>query len=210
MDHNKVITATAKKALSPLGLRRQRQSRIWYDDHGWWAIVVEFQPSAWERGSYLNIGLSWMLYERSSWAFDIGHREQDFKRASDEDQFEAAMDNVAAYAARRVLEYRDRFSSLDQMRAHYRDLGDGSWDDYYAGVLAGLSGDRETAEQRLSLVIDAPARVTWHRALQFRCRDLVRLLAQPRSFRDSILGIVLRCRSARCLAEMPVDEIALP
>lgn len=65
MDHNKIIQAVAKKALSPLGLRRDGKSRVWYDDHGWWAIVVEFQPSSWGRGSYLNVGLSWMLYEQS-------------------------------------------------------------------------------------------------------------------------------------------------
>ena len=46
MDHNKIIASAAKSALKPLGLKRVGRSRTWYDDHGWWAVVVEFQPSA--------------------------------------------------------------------------------------------------------------------------------------------------------------------
>ena len=57
-DHNRVIDAEARQALKPLGLYRKGKSRVWYDDHGWWLIQVEFQPSAWFRGSYLNVGIS--------------------------------------------------------------------------------------------------------------------------------------------------------
>jgi hypothetical protein len=211
MDHNKVIRAAAKGALAPLGLIQQRNSRIWYDDHGWWAIVVEFQPSGFDRGSYLNVAVAWMLYECEHWAFDIGGRAEGFHAASGEHQFEAAMSAVAAVAARKVIEYRERFSTLEDMRSYYQTVdGQGGWPDYYAGVLEGLCGDRASAERRFMAVISAPASFTWHRALQFRSQDLLRLLGNPGFFRDSILGIVLRCRAGRCLGEMPVEEIALP
>src|SRR5580700_11911049 len=113
MNHNKLIAATAKKALIPLGVRQQRNSRIWYDDHGWWAIVVEFQPSSWDRGSYLNVALSWMLYESDHWTLDICNREEGgFRSVTSGDDFEAAITELATCAARRVLEFRERFSSL--------------------------------------------------------------------------------------------------
>lgn len=212
MDHNKLISAAAKKTLGPLGLIQQRKSRIWYDDHGWWAIIVEFQPSSWDRGSYLNVALSWMLYECDHWTLDICNREEGgFRSATSGDDFEAAMTELADRAARRVLEYRERFSSLDKMCKHYDTIdGHGEWPDYYAGVLAGLRGDREAAERRLSLVLSAHAATTWHRALQFRCQDLIRFLGEPTFFRDSVLGIILRCRSGRCLGDLPVEEIMLP
>jgi hypothetical protein len=212
MDHNKLIGIAAKKALSPLGLRRQRTSRIWYDDHGWWAVVVEFQPSSWSRGSYLNVGLSWMLYEHAHWSFDIGSREMGFQSASEAQPFEAAITEMAAIAAQRVLDYRDRFSTLDKMCEHYKSLEsrEGWWSNYYEGVLSGLRGDRAWAEKHFSSVISQAAAYTWERALQFRCQDLMRLLGEPSHYRDSVLGIVLRCRSARCVEEMPPQEIGLP
>src|SRR6202000_1719294 len=38
----------------PLGLERRGRSRTWIDDQRWYAIVVEFQPSGFSKGSYLN------------------------------------------------------------------------------------------------------------------------------------------------------------
>lgn len=212
MDHNKLIAAAAKTALAPLGLMQQRKSRIWYDDHGWWAIVVEFQPSSWDRGSYLNVGLSWMLYEAGYWSFDISKREEGaFRSATSGNDFDAAIQDLAARAALRVREYREQSSSLEAMCGYYDTFdGQGGWPDYYAGVLAGLRGDRDSAQRRLTSVLTAQAMTAWHKALQFRCQDLIRLLAEPAWFRDSVFGIVLRCRSARGLPDLPDSEIMLP
>jgi hypothetical protein len=121
------------------------------------------------------------------------------------------MSRVAAHAARKILDYRERFSTLEQMCAYYQDQDRlGNWDDYYAGILQGLHGNKESAGRHFSAVIAANASTTWHRALQFRCQDLLRLLSNPGFFRDSVLGIVLRCRAARCLGDMSVEEVALP
>src|SRR5256885_11111558 len=54
--HSKLITAAAREILRPLGLFQKGRSRVWLDDQGWWLGVVEFQPSDWSKGSYLNVG----------------------------------------------------------------------------------------------------------------------------------------------------------
>jgi hypothetical protein len=53
-EHGKLIAAAAKAALLPLGCRRKGQSRCWYSDERFWYIFIEFQPSAWSRGTYLT------------------------------------------------------------------------------------------------------------------------------------------------------------
>lgn len=180
MDHNKIITAVAKKALTPLGLRRDGKSRVWYDDHGWWAIVVEFQPSSWGRGSYLNVGLSWMLYEQSHWAFDIGYREEGFRPAIQEQQFEAAMEAIASHASRCVQRYREDFASPSSMYSYYRGLSNlRGWPDYYAGMLAGLLGDSASAKQHFEAVIAEPCSAAWLHGRRLRCIELMRTLAEP-------------------------------
>ncbi|HWA27784.1 MAG TPA: hypothetical protein VG734_19160 [Lacunisphaera sp.] len=211
MDHNKLIAAAAKKGLTPLGLRRDGKSRIWYDDHGWWVIVVEFQPSGWSRGSYLNVAVSWLLYEQGHWTFDVGGREEGFKSADNPEQFEAAIDAMASHAAQCVQRHRRSFDSLERMYAHYAGINLRSiWVEYYAAVLAGLSGNSSAAERHFSTALAGPCRFAWEHGLRLRCQDLLRFLPQPEAFRDSVLGIVLRSRAARGLEEMPIDEIALP
>ena len=55
-QHNRIIARAAKRRLEPLGCLQKGRSRTWIDDHGWWIGVVEFQPSGWSKGSYLNVG----------------------------------------------------------------------------------------------------------------------------------------------------------
>ena len=77
-QHNKIINAAAKRILAPEGLFRVGSSRTWIDDNGYFVIQVEFQPSSYDRGSYLNVGISF-LWETSeglneTLAFNIGYR----------------------------------------------------------------------------------------------------------------------------------------
>lgn len=58
-DHNKILNAAAREVLRPLGFRQRGRSRMWFEDRGWWLVLVEFQPSQWSRGSYLNVGPMW-------------------------------------------------------------------------------------------------------------------------------------------------------
>lgn len=62
LDHNRALTRAARQRLAPLGLVRKGRSRTWIDDHGCWAIVVDFLHSNWTRGSYLYV------YPASFWA----------------------------------------------------------------------------------------------------------------------------------------------
>ena len=63
-QHNKIINAAAKKILAPEGLFRVGSSRTWIDDNGYFVIQVEFQSEAYEKGSALNVGISF-LWETS-------------------------------------------------------------------------------------------------------------------------------------------------
>jgi hypothetical protein len=49
-EHGRLIAAAAKAALTPLGCRRKRQSRLWYCDQRFRIISIEFQPSTWSKG----------------------------------------------------------------------------------------------------------------------------------------------------------------
>jgi hypothetical protein len=52
---SQIIAAAARRALAPVGFWRKGRSRVWLSDHGFWLTVVEFQPSGFGKGSYLNV-----------------------------------------------------------------------------------------------------------------------------------------------------------
>src|SRR5213592_4672206 len=72
--HTKLINAAARETLRPLGLLQEGRSRTWLDDQAWWLGIVEFQPSNWTRGSYLNVGVNWLWNVKDWLSFDFGYR----------------------------------------------------------------------------------------------------------------------------------------
>jgi hypothetical protein len=59
-EHGRIIASQARIVLRPAGFRRKGQSRTWIADRGFWLSVVEFQPSSWSRGTYLNLAVHWL------------------------------------------------------------------------------------------------------------------------------------------------------
>jgi hypothetical protein len=211
MDHNKIITAAAKHALAPLGLRRHGKSRVWYDDHGWWSIVIEFQPSSWARGTYLNVGVCWHVYEKAHWSFDVGYREQPFSEARTDHQFSDAASDIADHARKCVESYRSRFSSIADAHRHYQSTAPKQdWGFYHAGVIAGLCGDISVARTRFDDLLSLPKQHQWQHGLHYRALDLSRLLDNRVYFFDSVLGIVLRTRSQLGLDPSNLPHCGLP
>ena len=208
-DHNRVIDAEARQALKPLGLYRKGKSRVWYDDHGWWLIQVEFQPSAWSRGSYLNVGINWMLYEGSVGAFHVGSRvDVPFISATDNDDFAADARNLALRAKEEVTSLRAKFADLGSVVTHYSELHHRSiWDEYFYGVFLGLSGDASRAKKAFEAVPTHRVQYGWERALSQRAAELSGIVSTRSAFEETIRGIVLRTRSIGVLPDWERDIV---
>lgn len=196
-DHNAVINAEARRVLKPFGLVRKGASRVWIDDHGWWTIQVEFQPSAWSKGSYLNVGVNWLLYEGNVGAFNVGGRvDVPFIETAGNENFEKHAHNLALRAKAEVAQLRSRFSSLGAAASYYRSCGRRSaWDHYYYGVLLALSGDIENAKAAFQAVTTHRPGYGWEKALAQRASELHKLASDHMAFIETICGIVMRTRT---------------
>ena len=154
--HDKIIANAAKAALRPLGFQRKGQSRLWFFDHSWWLAVVEFQPSSWSKGSYLNVAAHWLWTDIGTISFDFGGRLEGFEEYSSDEQFAVAVARLADRAADEARRLAAMFSSmadtaeilLKQARTEAGQApGHPGWMDYNAGVAAALAGrDHEAAE----------------------------------------------------------------
>jgi len=149
--HTKLLTAAARETLRPMGLVQRGRSRTWIDDGGWWLCVVEFQPSSWSKGSYLNVGAMWLWRrETEDIYFAVGHRvsDPDFVRFESEAQFAPEAQKLAALAAERVAHYRELFVDVRSAAAFLDRRGDGHnphLDALDAGIAWGFVGEVERA-----------------------------------------------------------------
>lgn len=130
VDHNKLIKQAVNAALKPYGLFQKGSSRVWIEDNGWYLTVVEFQPSAWEKGTYLNVSVHFLWDEKDYLSYDYyaGLTPRLDRFASfdgDETCFLSqmncltgmALDKVMQYRKLRNLEYAE--ASILQFNAHH-------------------------------------------------------------------------------------------
>jgi hypothetical protein len=66
-----LLRDAARTHLAPVGVQQMSRSPLrWTVDRGWWLINVEFQPSGYLNGCYLNVGLQHLWIRRDHRVFE--------------------------------------------------------------------------------------------------------------------------------------------
>jgi hypothetical protein len=193
-EHGRIIAAVATAALAPIGCIRKGHSRVWYSDQRYWLIGVEFQPSGWSKGSYLNVRVAWLW--KDSYGYDLGDRPMDFVPFENAEQFTPRIVEMAQIAAREVHKQREHFQSFDKI---YRYLLDNShhdsWPKYNAAIAAALAGDFAISRQLFDhLAAWTTYGYEWQEKLKADSRALADLLSSPAQFRAAVLEKIQRRR----------------
>ena len=223
--HSKLITAAARNILRPLGLIQKGRSRTWLDDQGWWLGVVEFQPSSWSRGSYLNVGVHWLWNPKQYLSLDYGNRVMDldgdgqYVEYESDEQFGPLALKLAEVAANQIRGYREQFLDVVSAAAVLADAEQDRrngpvptsdvlrWID--AGIGLGVAGQTAASESEFGRYLD------WYESRDdpedyeaVRCsrvRELKRLASDTEAFRGRIHSDVVEGRALLMLepAELP-------
>jgi hypothetical protein len=149
--HERIIAAAAKAELSPMGFKRKGRSRLWVLDHGHWLNTVGFVPSRWSISVDLDNAAHWIWAGHGFMSLDyvVRGRHADFET---EEQFSAALADIAHEAASEALAIEEKFSSFEETASFAIDRARGSermgpsWFGYQAGIAAGILGDMTLAE----------------------------------------------------------------
>jgi hypothetical protein len=210
--------------LKPMGLVQRGRSRLWLDDRAWWLCLVEFQPSSWSRGTYLNVGVQWLW--DTAWdtpgAFmftgddGIGARVvfpggTQFYEYESDSQFEPLARTAVETAALRVHYFRELLSTVEAagVALESEDVNDA----VDAAIALGLSGRIDAARKGFERFLawdDRNAstnerRAEWAEARAARVRQLLARVSDPDGFRDLIRADVEGRRDA-----MKLDPRSLP
>jgi hypothetical protein len=196
-EHGKLIAAAGKAALLPLGFRRKGQSRSWFSDERFWSIFVEFQPSAWSKGTYLNITPIWFFLE--GWGGEAAHRLDGFISFESIEQFSPLIEQAAQRLAAEAMMLRAKFRTLADV--HRSFAGNLSWSGniYRAAVTGGLIGDLALARQLFERIaqLDPAKHGRKLPIIQKECAVLAALLDNPEAYRLVLFEKVAARRQAR-------------
>lgn len=181
--HDKIIKKAAKEILSPIGMFQKGQSRCWLDDNGWYIIQVEFQPSSWSKGAYLNVGISF-LWEKSealndTLSFDFGYREKghvEFK--GNEYDFYKKMLELSVYAKEKVLFYR-KFKDLNFCKQELENVVKNTnslWDKWNMVMFCFFIKDNDCGRSYLKRIMEennsTNTDIEWIKKMLMKCKEL--------------------------------------
>ena len=84
---------------------------MWIDDNGWYLSVVEFQPSVWDKGSYLNVSVHFLWDEKDYLSYDYytgmtPRLERFVSFDEDETRFLSEIQHLSEAALNKVIQYR--------------------------------------------------------------------------------------------------------
>ncbi|HET9344639.1 MAG TPA: hypothetical protein VFO05_02975 [Candidatus Limnocylindrales bacterium] len=193
--------------LGPLGLTQKGRSRTWLDDRIWHLIVVEFQPSSWSPGTYVNVAAMWLWNVTDYISFDYGpYRVQEFESADTDDWPERCRD-AASLAAAHVQDLRAEITDLAAAARATSAIDQPGWPTFHAAIASGLVGDVERARELFDRLLVEGATEDWHRAMQTKAAELRALLGDPAAFRARVVDDIERTRSALRLPARAASEI---
>jgi hypothetical protein len=186
-----------------------------FKDERFWYIFIEFQPSAWSKGTYLNIGPIWFFLQR--WPGEVTARVGDnYMLFESVEQFGPLIDKGAGLVAAEVVALRTKFRTLADIHRFFAGNLAWSGNAYRAAITAGLLGDLALARQLFARVraIDPKSYGSYLKDIQAECAALAALLDDPQAYRSAILEKIDTRRRAsgfppdpQCLEAMQLGRI---
>lgn len=213
--HNWLLRQAARDVLRPMGLTQRGRSRVWWDDHALWVIMVEFQASAFAKGTYLNVGIGWLWTPEPTAhgpGYGYGHRVPGYGGLYESpEQWEPIAYAAANKAASEVAKYRqlvpDVGAAADVCAEHDGDRFLG-WPNWNAAVSAGLAGKIDESERRFAAVCASNDDRDWWLRAKERAGVLGRLVRHDHSaFVKEMAIVVNQNRSFMKLAPVALDAL---
>lgn len=210
-EHDRILAEAAKRALAPIGFKRKGRSRLWFADRGHWMSLVEFQPSPWSKGSYLNVSPHWLWGLTDTLSFDRQVFEvRSFIEFDDAATFASLADEQAATAVRTSLElfeiYKDLPLTAQVLLDDQKGPPAGGWVGFNAGMASGLAGEYDVARRQLQATLQSFA--DWSGTFDATLVELIEATAEPSRFRRLAEQLITDRR--RSVGLEPIELSGLP
>lgn len=205
--HSEILACAGEAHLAPLGLVRRGKSRTWFRDNGWWLSIVEFQPSAWSKGSYLNVAAMWLWYPKDHFTFDECVRVGRFVEFGGAESFPAEADALGRAAAGETSKNLERFASIAKVAAYLNGISEPTaWQRFHAMMASLAVDDVEPARRHQASLAEVHHPTDWFAALQARAKAMVESAAESRP-RDLVAFEVQRAREMLSLPAISSDQL---
>jgi hypothetical protein len=207
-DHNKLLKKTAKERLTPFGITQKGSSRTFLFDNDWRTIIIEFQPSSYSKGSYLNIGLDFNFYPRDHFAFTYGYREKGFEEANSETAFVKTINDYRDLTITKVdilkVKFKDIWTAANTFKKH---VGNDPWNKFDLAILYGLTGKLSDSKKLLLDIKKQKCEYDYEFKRQQFVTEILPWLDNDETFLIKIKELINQTRQLKNLSSVDLDDL---
>ena len=208
LDHNKIIKKIANERLKPFGIFQKGQSRTFLYDKGWFTIVIEFQPSSWSKGTYLNVGVDFNFYPRDYFAFAYGSRETKFEAFRDEEQFNIVVNKLCDLTIKRVQELDQKCKDIwTALQTIDNKAKDDTWRLYEVAFLNALASNFDKAQMHFRKVSTEKCGSDWEIERKRVAEELLHYLQNIPTYLEHFKSLINKTRQLKKLPAMSLDNL---
>jgi len=162
MTDDKIINNIIKKKckeIFPKDVFQKGTSRVYYDDNGYYLTQIEFQPYSLKRGTFLNIGLSFLCKKGENLPYSFSYNDEirigkEFIEFIDEEQFERDIVKYVELAKEYIFKYRE-FRDIQYTKEYImNNLDDRNWNPYYKSIFCFLTDDVVQGQKYYQMFLD--------------------------------------------------------
>ncbi len=200
MDHNKLLKRIANEKFKPIGIIQDGKSRVFLFDKGWYTIVIEFQPSSFSKGTYLNIGVDLHFYPRDYFTFTCGYRESGFEEFENEQDFAKRVEELCDLSIERIRQLEIKFKDPKAgIRTLNNEKEKDAWRYYDLAVLHALEGNQNKALRFFKKVSGEKCEYDFEYERKKITDDHIRLIRDKSSFYENVKSINANTRQLKNL-----------
>ncbi len=210
IDHNKLLKKIAKERLKDYRITQKGQSRVFLQDNGWYSIMIEFQPSSWSKGTYLNIGVDFNFFPREHSAFEYESRQKNFIEFSNQEQFEQIVYDLCNFTIEKVEELNSKFKNFSLALKALDSISlDNEWNLYNVAILNAVNGYFEHSKQQFGKIMASRAKFDWQAKRQEQVEKLIDSLNNTEDFKRKFIELISETREMKKLTKIELEEFEI-
>lgn len=157
---NKIIKKLCKE-IFPSDVFQEGNSRVYLDDNGYYFTMIEFQPYSLRKGTFLNVGLSFLFDKSDSLSFSYSFKNEarvgkKFIEYKNDEQFEKDVRKYVELANKYILKYR-KFIDINYAKKFIvKGLNDNNWNPYIKSMFYFLTNEQEKGRKYYKMFLENP------------------------------------------------------
>ncbi len=183
-------------------------SRTFLLDKDWFTVVIEFQPSSWSKGTYLNMGVDFHFYPRNYLTFSFENRHKGFESFENENQSTIVINELCDFIISKSRKTENKFYDIQTALYTLKKIETSDlWLKYNVAVLYALNGKMDLSKKYFVEISAQKCEFEWENKRKKLVDEMIEWTTNDKLFLDNMKLIINKTRELKKLPIVSLENL---